>query len=354
MRAFFFRARLAMSALALTGLIACGDGVTSSPDSGSLELRVVLGAAGAPMPNQSATNAVQYATVLRVFGPTTRTLQLTFDGSNYVGTIDNLSPGLYTVILEGVADGEVDHFGRTTDVEVTAGQQTPATVLFESFVPLVADFTEATTSVVVSVSYQAVPNADDYDIHWSADSMFVGAATVTTAATTTPITLDTPGDFYFRVRARNADVPNGRFSAAVAFSLQTDTVGNDIASAMDLGFGTAATATLNELNILPSGDEDWFAVGLCQGDTLGADVRAARLVPASPLNSTLSLYDAAEVLIDSNDDAVLTDSRLLTVLPSDGTFWLAVAGQGGSHGHYELLLDVMPGPLNTGSACSGG
>jgi hypothetical protein len=58
------------------------------------------------------------------------------------------------------------------------------------------------------------------------------------------------------------------------------------------------------------------------------------------------------MLIDSNDDGVLTDSRLLTVAPSDGTFSLVVAGLAGAIGHYELTVSVRAGARNTGGGCS--
>ncbi len=53
-------------------------------------------------------------------------------------------------------------------------------------------------------------------------------------------------------------------------------------------------------------------------------------------------------IIDSNDDAVGTDSRLETELPLSGNFNVVVSGVGSSVGRYELALTVKPGSAQQG------
>jgi hypothetical protein len=341
---------MAMVTLSLV-LTGCSDPLSSRAESGSLRVRLVLGASP-PASQQAVQTGVEYATVMRVFGPTSRTVSLELVDGFYEGTADELAPGSYTVIIEGLADGAVDHFGKAEDVPVAAGPSAQVSVTFASFVPALAPLPDRTTSVVVSVAHSSVTAADEYVTQWSMTSTFADAATIASPDTAVDVTLGAPGTYHFRVRAGNADVSNGRFSAPDSVTVYADSAGNDGASAFALGFGSGAAGTLTALNILPAGDEDWFAVGLCQGDTLSAETTAARLSPPSPLNTILSLRDTGGMLIDSNDDGVLTDSRLLTVAPSDGTFSLVVAGLAGAIGHYELTVSVRAGARNTGGGCS--
>jgi len=75
-------------------------------------------------------------------------------------------------------------------------------------------------------------------------------------------------------------------------------------------------------------------------------VRSASLDPPSTLNPIVAVIDETNQLVAENDDADGTtrDARLRTVVMSDGTYFLRVAGlDGASAGHYELDVLVVAG-----------
>src|SRR5688572_21191305 len=71
-----------------------------------------------------------------VTGPMTRTLDITTSsGGFFRGTVDQLVPGSYTVVVEGLVGGLVGHYGEQSNVSVTAGATTTAQVAFPVFQP---------------------------------------------------------------------------------------------------------------------------------------------------------------------------------------------------------------------------
>ena len=297
---------------------------------------------------------------VQVLGPTNKTLDNMTPGTTV--TVDGLSPGSYTVVLEGFVAGEVDYFGQASGVQVRAGQNTTASLSFNSFRPNLSSVGAATTAFKFRVGWPDVASATGYEAEWDTDPGF-SSPTSTGAFTGPSFDLDGTGlgltTHYIRARASNQYVTAGRWSDVASVTVQTDITasGDDPATAASLGFGDAANARYAELNIFPSGDEDWFSVSVCQGDTLVAETFAGRLDPPSDLDPVLELFDAAgTALIDSNDDAIGFDSQLETVIPGSpgsGVYNIVVRGFGSSIGHYELDVAVKPGNLNSGTDCSG-
>jgi alpha-tubulin suppressor-like RCC1 family protein len=140
-------------------------------------------------------------------------------GSNFNLTVDQVPPGSYTVRVEGLANGAVAHFGETTGVSVTAGNNTPASVSFPVFQPqLPAAAAEDTSDVLrFTVAWTPVSNATGYIVEWSQSSNMSGASSKNvTGATTTDVAVTAEGKYFFTVKAVNAAVTSGGLASAPA------------------------------------------------------------------------------------------------------------------------------------------
>jgi alpha-tubulin suppressor-like RCC1 family protein len=131
-------------------------------------------------------------------------------------TIPDLTPGGYTVGLEGLIGTDVDCFGKTPGVQVVAGGDTVVSVMFAAFPPPVVTTLSSTTfgeDVVVGVT--AVPNAARYVVEWDTASDFAHPDTAVAAATSTEITVPDTALYHFRARGVNEFGSSGRPSAAM-------------------------------------------------------------------------------------------------------------------------------------------
>ncbi len=93
-----------------------------------------------------------------------------------------------------------------------------------------------------------------------------------------------------------------------------------------------------------AGDVDCFRFAVAEGDRYQFETFASRL--GSPLDSVISIVDAAGNLIVSNDDDGTHDSRLIFVAPQAGEFVLCVTdkrGEGGRNFVYRVEAS-QPGP----------
>jgi hypothetical protein len=123
--------------------------------------------------------------------------------------------------------------------------------------------------------------------------------------------------------------------------------------------------------IQAAGDVDMFAITGRAGEPVVAEVTARRL--GSPLDSVLELTDASGARLAVSDDATdrgsglvthQADSRIMTVLPANGTYYLRVADlqrKGGAEYGYRLRLGapqpdfdvrVTPAEINAGAGTS--
>jgi hypothetical protein len=293
-----------------------------------------------------------------VQGPTNRTLNLTESAGNWEGTIEGLQPGSYSVTVEGLEGSEVSWFGQTSGVTVVGGQNTTATVPWNTFQPTLSAPPAQTLAPRITLTISAVTAATGYDAQWANNAGFASPQVASVSGTTATIgPVNAAGTYYVRARAKNATVTTGQWSDPRSFEVLSDTTssGDDASGAPDLGFAPPLVNKVG-LNILPPGDVDWFAIRACAEDTLTAETFAARLTPASGLNTILELRDSAGTgLIDANDDALgSTDSFLGSLFPTSGLHNVVVRGTGSSVGEYELRITVQPGALNTGGGCIGG
>jgi hypothetical protein len=117
-------------------------------------------------------------------------------------TVDQLQPGSVTMSLQGFAGDDVERFGRTSGVQVVAGQNTPVTVTFNPFQAVLAPFSPDTTvGPDLTVAFSAVTNAASYELEVAADGAFTTVLKTETAATPSiPVTLPDFGQFFVRVR----------------------------------------------------------------------------------------------------------------------------------------------------------
>lgn len=96
-------------------------------------------------------------------------------------------------------------------------------------------------------------------------------------------------------------------------------------------------------SIAQAQDVDVFRLDGRQGQKLIAEVFAAR--HGAPLDSILTLYDAAGQIVANNDDIDgTTDSRLEVILPANGVYYLSLADahdQGGAQFAYRLKLEMV-------------
>jgi alpha-tubulin suppressor-like RCC1 family protein len=189
--------------------------------SGSITLRLVT-----PQPSASQSASGPSASTQATESAPLQSLRVTVDGptpkaatfqcaDTCEGTIDGLDPGSYSVIVEGLIGAEVDHFGQTSGVNVVAGQNSTATISFQSFQPVLNAFPQDTTEVLrFTVAFGAVPTATGYVVEYAQDPGFSGATSVTISGTSTEVVVAEEAQYFVRVRATNDVVTAGRWSAS--------------------------------------------------------------------------------------------------------------------------------------------
>jgi hypothetical protein len=225
----FWLTRAFPTLLALVAAAACDSSINGT-DVASIALSITYADGG-------ASGNVDQGQV-RIEGPTSRgPLQVAPGGTL---TIEGLTPGSYTVVLEGLTGGEVETYGERTGVNVVAGSNTTVNVTMNSFIPTFNTVPgEVTAGESVTVTYTGVTGATAYVVEWSNDAGFANAQQTEVSATTATITLADEGTYYVRVRARN------RFGlAGVPSTSITVTAGpgiTPIAEARGLAVGTVVT-----------------------------------------------------------------------------------------------------------------
>jgi hypothetical protein len=307
----------------------------------------------------TAPSAIDDAT-LRVIGPTNVTRTGLSPGETV--TVENLTVGSYTLVVEGFLSGEVDHFAITTGVQVRSGQETTATVTFNSFRPVLNAVTTPTTDIPFAFSWPAVQDADGYIVELDDDVNFtaplIASAQITGTAAVASVVQ--AGTYYVRARAVNSTYVAGGGGASGSQSVDVieDVVsGPDPANPAYQGFMDGlGPYVVTDVNILPVDDQDWFSADACELDTLVVETFAGRLVEPSPLDTYLEVWDpTATTMIAENDDidAANLDSYVEAEVGSDGEYLITVfSASSNSAGSYELSIDVKRGPNNDGSRCT--
>jgi Bacterial pre-peptidase C-terminal domain/Divergent InlB B-repeat domain len=180
--------------LGLLALGACEPGTAGPGVEAGLSLDVV-----------SAPGLASAADVglVHVEGPTDRTVTLQ---PGETQTVDQLDPGEYTVSIEafvGGLDGQVESFGQTT-VQVVAGEESPALVALTSFVPTgLAVPAQVVAGEPLAVAFKGVRWADGYTVQVADNPQFTDAKEQQVSGTSATLTMDTSGDYFVRVFARD-------------------------------------------------------------------------------------------------------------------------------------------------------
>ncbi|MFN0100078.1 MAG: hypothetical protein ACKVS7_15510, partial [Gemmatimonadaceae bacterium] len=157
------------AALAAGFVLASCDSPSRPETVGSIIPTVVLGRDTLPRITLPLT-AVR-VTVTGVGTP--RIVDLVQSGSSWTGTIDNLSPGSYTVTIEGLANSQVQYFGTRGDVTVNAGAPTAAAVPFNPAVPVITPPALGnTTAFTQNITFSPITAATLYTVEASKSSTF--------------------------------------------------------------------------------------------------------------------------------------------------------------------------------------
>ncbi len=283
---------------------------------------------------------------VRLSGPTNLTVDLPQVGNAFEGTIENLAPGNYAVLVIGSGAGEVTFFGAAAGVRVVAGQNTTANIAFNAFETLLDPFVTPTFAFAAPISFALVPNASFYQIEVARDANFTDVV-----SDTIPDNdgwawfVSQTGPYFMRIRAGNPTVSS---NAAVAsnvemFDVVRDTVGDVPANAFDLGSGTVAAGTQVNLNIT-LGDQDYFRVALQLGDQIGVGVFSVSLIPTSRLDPTITIENVAGTALAFNNDidSTTVEAEVLPItVNASGDYFIRIAGLTALDvGHYEMDVTV--------------
>lgn len=177
--------------IALLLIAGCDSAVVGTGDA-SVSLRITSVGGASPV-------AVDQL-VARLVGPTPRTVT---GPPGTTQTIDGLSPGTYTVALEGLTAGEVERYGETSNVQVRAGSNT-VSITYGSFVPQLED---VPGSLIIGqnvvIQFGRLDGATGYRIEWSTSPGFTNIDFIETSSTSVTVPIASPGTYYFRVKAKN-------------------------------------------------------------------------------------------------------------------------------------------------------
>jgi fibronectin type 3 domain-containing protein len=282
----------------------------------------------------------------RTIGPTGRVLDLTLQGNTWRGTISGLAAGDYEVIIEGLAAGQVQFYGRLPSISLARGQRAQPTVPFAAAVSTVSPPPlNNTTNFSQRVPMSRVAAATGYVIQVSQDLAFGSGVTEFTAADTNPlVTVTQPGTWHLRTRAL---LPQIAASSVPWSEMRTWVVmqaaGGDAAGdAAPIVLVPEAPQTIAQRNLTPTKRNDWYDIDAEEGDSVFAETFAARLEFASGLNTRLTLFeDNGTTQVAQNDDLNgSTDSRLVYVAAESKTYKLRVDGMSNTSGHYELRTEI--------------
>jgi alpha-tubulin suppressor-like RCC1 family protein len=322
--------------LAAVGLVvACEEDPVAPATTGSISLEFVIpsdsggGAAPAAAAPSEGTADSPTTPTLPVFkkttfdaarataiGPQTKEVTLTLSGSNWTGTIDDLTPGTYRVIVEGLVAGVVDWYGEASGVSVTAGGNTTATVTFDTFVPVLDAVLSPTTSTIVTVTFPAVTFASSYNVQWGTDPTF-GSANMISNVTGASVDIDVggPGVYYVRIQAVNSHVPGGIWSDPESFQV-VSTAFSGTLSVTSGGFADLLIVTRDPA--IPWDGDEWVEIGGIEPWYVAQNLNTITvLVPDVPLGAqTIEIGDQGPGQVSQTANFNITSRFMPHTVPS--------------------------------------
>ena len=337
---------LIAGALAAGTIVSCDD-PTRPPTTGAITPRIAY------LQPDSSTRASLVLPLTnvraRLFGPTPQTKDLALTGSVWTGSFTGLEAGTYEVVIEGIANGQTQFYGRTATITVARGQSASPLIPFAAAIPDVTQPPLAnSTSFSQRIPFRAVAAATGYVVEWSQDSSFLsGSTSLLTAATdTTPlIQVNATGRWFVRSKAQLPQVlaTSLPYATPRGWNVNVASGGNNAAGANPTTLAPQAPQLVTARNIAPNKQFDFFDVLLRAGDSLIVETRAARLDPASPLNTVVQLFrnDGTTTVGAAADDfGSTTDSRLAIQVANTEVHKLRVAGTSNTVGHYEVSIEI--------------
>ena len=130
-----------------------------------------------------------------------------------------------------------------------------------------------------------------------------------------------------------------------AVSCEDNDFGDDSTAAFAISYGDSMSGCISTAD-----DVDWFTFTATGKNEVEVKVMAAVLVAPSEVDPVLTLYsmDTTTVIEENDDNGSLVDSKIATVLPGAGTYFLKIEGLSSSTGHYILTLalsDTISGQI---------
>ena len=182
---------LAVAALALLGC----DSPVLRPDPGGASLYLQIAR------DLTVSSAAPDRYRIHLEGPSPATV-IGSPGETVV--LEQLTPGSYSVALEGLVGSAVETYGEQNGVSVISGQNASVTVQLQSFVPeLLTLPTFVKQGGQLDVRFTAVSGATQYLVEWDDDPDFGSPASSQTSNTNVSVTIDAAGIYFVRVRAEN-------------------------------------------------------------------------------------------------------------------------------------------------------
>ncbi len=260
---------------------------------------------------------------IHIEGPTPRVVLVT---PGTTETISGLVPGTYTVAVEGLIAGEVESYGERGGINVTAGANTPVTVVRTDFIPVLhALDAELQLGQTMDVAWNPVPGADEYRLEWDDNGGFTSPTVIELDATSTDITVQAPGSHYIRVRAVTRFGNAGRPSSTGSTQIVNP---GPIITSVDppnvMAGGEAFELTVDGSGFVPASEVRW------NGDGRSTTYVDSQRLRASILASDIADAGTAQVTVQSPQPGGGV-SGAVTVTIQTGTVVWAQVSSGESH-----------------------
>ena len=117
---------------------------------------------------------------------------------------------------------------------------------------------------------------------------------------------------------------------------------NSLATAVNIGPLTAGQTVIGTGTIGYATDVNYYQFSVSTTGQVDLETYAQQI--NSPLDTKLTLLDASGNVITTNDDAVGTDSRIITTLAA-GTYFAEVQGSNNTLGYYEVHFTALAAPV---------
>lgn len=347
--------RVLSVALAAAALVSC-DAPTRAPSIGSISPRFVL-----VRDTLSSALLVQLTAMRASITPVGSSTVAGFKdlvqsgpGGSWSGEIPGVTPGQYTLTVEGTVGGAIQHYARSQNpITVVAGPATAVPMALTPVVPTVPTFTLADTTnfsrtVTLGTGFTL---ATGWEYQVASSNTFPGAPIVPVTGSTFTVTVPDVGTWFIRARPI---LPFKIASEVIwsdpqSFVVTPSTGGRTPGNAIDPGLLNGVPDTIVDRNLTGALTEGWYLIpNVRVGDSLFVTTRARSLTPPSPLNTVIALFTASTTAgtpISTNDNISGTnfDSRDSIRATVAEDHLVRVRGAGATTeqiGHYDVIIEL--------------